>query len=774
MQVYNIHASQGLTSQPPRPKKTCVCLCALLLTSWLAFSSAQASETVSLAEYLALANTAGIHTLFSSDLVPGYYNVTFDPEKTITLEQVEKALASFKLTLKPINANAYAVVRLVESESQPDLPPRTISEPMAIEELVVTSSRYKLVVQRGQSTTKLSNLEILLRPAVGNDAARLVASLPGSASNGVSARPRVRGGRRNETLIEFDGVRLYEPFHFQNFNQLFGSFDTRIIEDVEFSSGGFSARNGDRLSAVMDITPRDTQDLLETREIGLGIFNASYLQAGGSHESDWLIDLRRSTAEYIVGFSEQDLGKPSFADMFAQYRWNLLGKHQFSASLFWFGDDMSLRNSSGTEAASNIYGNTYLWLKADSELSSELNVTSLISLSGIKNDRKGRVSKPNIVTGNLTDDREFRVYNVKQQAEYLKDKSLLFEFGWDYRYLEARYQFDSEFILEPVFQSVSNYNRPTAVSSRVIETGHQYSTYFTSKWSPVDNWVMTLGLRIDGQHYEHSLKEVQISPRMGILYRPMKSTTLRASWGKYSQADGVHELKINDGLTSFAPIQENEQVIVGVEQGLPAGFSLRVEAYKKYGSDVNPYYVNLSSSLTLVPELQFDRFEVAPEEYESRGVEISVEGLLRDIALWANYSVSRTEDFLSGTTVKRSWDQTHAGNVGVALTYRDWQVSFSGSFHDGWLTTPIRLENNAVFVDDRNSIGLGDFRSLDMKATRRWKFGEQELRLEAGITNLLNRQNQVGTEYEMKNGVLESRDKFGLPLVPFFDLYWRF
>lgn len=757
---------------------TSLVLTSLFLAPSLTVSSAGAAEKISLADYLKLADTAGIQTLYSSDLVPGYYNVIYDPDNTITLAQVEKALASFKLALQAIGVNSYAVVRLdvrlVEGEPKLELAPSTDVEPPKIEELVVTSSRYKLVVQRGQSSMKISNLEILLRPAVGNDAVRLVASLPGSASNGVSARPRVRGGQRNETLIQFDGVRLYNPFHFQNFNQLFGSFDTRIIEEIEFSSGGFSARNGDRLSAVMDIVPRDTQDLLATREIGLGIFNASYLQAGGSDEGDWLFDLRRSTTELVAGFSEQDLGKPSFADMFARYRWNLLGKHQLSANLFWFGDDMSLRNSSGSEAASNIYGNTYLWLKVTSELSSALNITSLVSFSGIKNDRTGFVSKPGIVKGNLKDDREFRVYNVKQEAEYLKDESLLFEFGWDYRYLDASYQFDSELILDPLFQTVSNYLRPTTVASGVVETGHQYSSYFNSKWSPVESWVMTLGLRIDGQHYERSLKEVQISPRVGVLFRPMQKTTLRASWGRYSQADGVHELKINDGITMFQPIQKNEQVIFGVEQRLPADFNLRVEAYKKYGTDVNPYYVNLSNSLSLVPELQFDRFEVAPEEYDSRGVEVSVEGTLRDIAIWANYSISRTEDVLAGNKVKRSWDQTHAGNLGVAFTHRDWQVSFSGSFHNGWLTTPVRLENNAIVVDDRNSSGLGDYRSLDVKVTRQWNLGEQTLRLEAGITNLLNRKNEVGTEYELRNGVLESRDKSGLPLVPFFDIYWRF
>jgi len=747
----------------------------LMLGTFLSACFVAAAETVSLAKYLELAEAAGIHTLYSTDLVPRYYNVTYDPESVVTLAKVEKALAGFNLTLRKLNDTTYAVVKRVQQEEQDSTSLKTAATGrFEIEEIVVTSSRYKLVVQRELGSTTLSHLDLITRPAVGNDAARLVSNLPGSASIGISARPRVRGGLQDETLIQFDGVRLYEPFHFQNFNQLFGSFDARIIEDIDFSSGGFSARDGDRLSAVMDISPRDTQDLIPTREIGLGFFNASYLHAGGNSEHDWLIDLRKSTTEYIAGLSEQDLGKPSFADVFARYRWNLQGKHRLSASLFWFGDDMHLRNTSGTEVASNIYGNTYFWLKAESELSSRLNATSLVSFSGIKNDRTGIVNKPELVVGNLDDDREFRVYNLKQQFEYLTNENLLFEFGWDYRYLDARYQFDSNLLIDPVFQGISNFNRPAAYTLEVLETGHQYATYLNSKWSPLDKWVITFGVRVDGQHYEHSLKELQISPRLGLLFRPARATTLRASWGKYSQADGVHELKINDGIEHFQPIQKNEQFIIGLEQSLPGDFSFRIEAYKKYGLAVNPYYVNLSSSLTLLPELQFDRYRVIPEDYDSRGLEMSLEGQIKGIDVWANYSISQTEDTIGGQKIKRSWDQTHAGNYGVAMHYHDWQISLAGSFHDGWLTTPFRQENGVITADSRNSISLGDYQNIDLKVTREWAFETQQLRLEAGITNLLNRENQVGTEYEVKDGVLQSRDKFGLPLLPFLDFYWNF
>ena len=63
------------------------------------------------------------------------------------------------------------------------------------------------------------------------------------------------GWNTDENLVLLDRVELYQPYHLKeaDFASL-GIFDMRMIRGMEFSSGGFSARYGDRISSVVDIT----------------------------------------------------------------------------------------------------------------------------------------------------------------------------------------------------------------------------------------------------------------------------------------------------------------------------------------------------------------------------------------------------------------------------------------------------------------------------------------------------------------------------------------
>ena len=84
------------------------------------------------------------------------------------------------------------------------------------------------------------------------------------------------------------------------------------------------------------------------------------------------------------------------------------------------------------------------------------------------------------------------------------------------------------------------------------------------------------------------------------------------------------------------------------------------------------------------------------------------------------------------------------------------------------------LEKAEIKSGERNSIRFNQYISWDIKLNRSWQIKQQTLRIEAGITNLLDRDNQVGVDYELKDNTLSSNHKTGLPLAPFLDLYWQF
>ena len=107
----------------------------------------------------------------------------------------------------------------------------------------------------GSSVHTLTSQDFEKIPEFGDDALRIANHLPGTASLGLSARPYVRGGLQDETLVLFNDVELLEPFHLKDFQSVFSGFNPSVIESVDVYTGGFPVRYGDRMSGVMDIAP---------------------------------------------------------------------------------------------------------------------------------------------------------------------------------------------------------------------------------------------------------------------------------------------------------------------------------------------------------------------------------------------------------------------------------------------------------------------------------------------------------------------------------------
>ncbi|WP_019670209.1 TonB-dependent receptor [Eudoraea adriatica] len=99
--------------------------------------------------------------------------------------------------------------------------------------------------------------------------------LPGvSSNNELSTQYFVRGGNYDENLVYINGIEVYRPFLVRSGQQEGLSFvNSHMVQNLEFSAGGFQAQYGDRLSSVLDITYKNPT------EFGLNI-EASFLGAG--------------------------------------------------------------------------------------------------------------------------------------------------------------------------------------------------------------------------------------------------------------------------------------------------------------------------------------------------------------------------------------------------------------------------------------------------------------------------------------------------------------
>jgi hypothetical protein len=108
-------------------------------------------------------------------------------------------------------------------------------------------------------------------------------TLPGvSNNNELSTQYNVRGGNFDENLVYVNGIEIYRPFLIRSGQQEGLSFiNSNMVQNINFSAGGFQAKYGDKLSSVLDITYRKPSENAVT-------IDASLLGASATFEGQFL------------------------------------------------------------------------------------------------------------------------------------------------------------------------------------------------------------------------------------------------------------------------------------------------------------------------------------------------------------------------------------------------------------------------------------------------------------------------------------------------------
>lgn len=126
-----------------------------------------------------------------------------------------------------------------------------------------------------QGTLKITTENISKIPGANQGVENILMTLPGvNNNNELSTQYNVRGGNFDENLIYVNGIEVYRPFLVRSGQQEGLSFvNSAMVQNVNFSAGGFQAKYGDKLASVLDITYRTPKDFS-------ALINASLL--GGS------------------------------------------------------------------------------------------------------------------------------------------------------------------------------------------------------------------------------------------------------------------------------------------------------------------------------------------------------------------------------------------------------------------------------------------------------------------------------------------------------------
>jgi outer membrane receptor protein involved in Fe transport len=770
----------------------------LILSCHLSLAADTQWQGRPLVDFIAWLVERDVPIIYSTDLVLPEFTMVDEPVTDDPLAALRDALKPHRLILTDGPGNSFLITRqrgapdgaataaegLAAADNQP--------APVNLTEIVVTSSLYSLQYDPAGPHTFLDREMTTQLPDIGNDAVRAIFRLPGIASGGLSTRSHVRGGIDNEQLFLFDGLRLYEPYHLKDFHSLSTIVDQNAVAGIDFYSAGYQVQFGDRMSGVIDMSMRQPEADTVT-ELSLSFFSASALSMGrfgNDDRGDWLINGRRGNLDLVVDVVNPDYGSPQFEDALMHLGWQLSDRTYISANLLASYDEISINQIDGSERANAKYRNRVAWLKAESDWTNRLSSSTILSITEIGNSRSGVTDIPDVVSGNLTDDRDFNSVSLRQDWKWQASGSWLYSAGFDLKHLDSAYDFDSTLNILPPFDQILD-NQPN-LSKQVLVSpeGAQYAAYLESRWRPLDTLILDAGIRWDQQTYTVSENDDQVSMRFNLLYFLGDRTELRLGAGRYYQAQEINELQVTDGVETFFPAQRATHIVASLAHELSSGAELRLELYeKKYGS-LMPRFENIFDSLVLIPELQIDRLMINAGGARSKGAEIRITGEEDDDKplWWLSYTWSVIDDTTSNGNVRRSWDQTHAVKAGINWDWKKWNFSAAGSAHSGWprtdllvqtITNPDGSTDLLASTTQRNSLRHGTFQSLDARASRRFDITRGELTVFLEITNIFDQENTCCTKYGLQtdsngNQTLQVDTRNWLPLIPSLGVIWQF
>lgn len=661
--------------------------------------------------------------------------------------------------------------------------PAAEAPPVKLAEVVVAPSRFGVTEERVTVTAALTSAELETLPQIGDDLYRSIARLPGLAVDDFSARFWVRGAPNREVLARFDGVELTEPFHLKDIDGALSIVDPQVISRLDLATGGLPVDQGNRLAGALTLESK----VPAKRLVALGLSLSGVGAMGQGRTADgkgaWLAAARRGYPDLALrAAGRDDEIDPRYYDAYAKFEYRIAPAHTVSVHALHAGDALRYRRTNDPDLDS-AYASSYLWLRWRAELPGGPTGETVLSVSRLEWERTGGGRNDGFPFA-LRDDRRLDAAALRQEWTWPLAERALVRAGFEAKTGEMRYDYTLA-RQQTIVAGGRQVTVPIAARTNLRPEGDYAAAFVAGRVRVLPVLVLEPGLRYDRQDFT---RDKDWSPRINAVLN-LGRTTLRAAWGAYAQAQGLHELAVPDGETVYRRSEQAEQKVLGFERPLGGGLALRVEGYERTSWRLRPRWENLDNGYDLFPEVQDDRARLAPSRGRARGVEVLVSGRPGGKLTWnASYAWSKTEERLGARWVPRARDQTHTlhGTATYAPNPR-WQFSAAFQYHTGWPTTDVvyslaPLTNGRRVLVSANGVpynlALPDYHRLDLRATRRFVLKRGELRCFLDLYNVYDRTNYVGYLHRISINGTEIRDRREprdqLPFLPSVGLAWEF
>ncbi len=595
----------------------------------------------------------------------------------------------------------------------------------ALGEIVVTEKR--------RQTTGTERLDIKdmkgLATASGNAVEALIQQQAGvSTHNELSSQYNVRGGSFDENSVYINNVEVYRPLLIRSGQQEgLSVINPDIVESIGFSTGGFEAKYGDKMSSALDITYKQPKKF--EANISASLLGASVYVGVGTKKFSMSHGIRYKTNRYLLGSLETNGEyKPNFLD-YQTYicfrpnqRWsidfigNISDNHYNfvptdretsfgtmedvkSFRVYFDGQEKDVfRTLFGALTISRQFGaNTKLSLIAsafrtkeqetydiqgqywldDTETSENLGVGTYMEHA--RNYLTANVesfklmlnhkTKRHTIEGGLT----YKIEHVEENSrEYeMRDSS-----GYSIPHTGDR------------LDLIYTLNSRNTLNSHRIE-GYIQDTYkFTSGEENSTFYTLNYGIRFSNWSFN---SETIVSPRASLAIIPAfnNNMTFRLATGLYYQAPFFKELRDTTKVNGVTVVTLNNRIKSQRSLHFVAAFDYRfkikerpykftAEAYYKALSNIIPYNVN-NVKVTYYGENMGSGY--------AAGLDLKLYGeFVPGTDSWVTFSLMSTKQKINGKQVPMPTDQRYAINLHFTDYFpgtERWKMTLSLAFADG-------------------------------------------------------------------------------------------
>lgn len=594
---------------------------------------------------------------------------------------------------------------------------------------------------QSDQTQEIKIKDIKMAPSAnGNGVEGIIQQQAGvSTHSELSSQYNVRGGAFDENSVYINNVEVYRPFLVRSGQQEgLSVINPYMVDKIGFSTGGYGAKYGDKMSSALDITYK-TLKAKGKKPVVEGSLAASLLGTDayigiGTRKLSWLNSVRYKTTSYLLGSLEtKGEYKPNYLDYqtYLSYqpnkRWKIdfigyisdnhynfepsdretsfgtmenvksfrvyFDGHEKDRFLTYFGTLGITRNITRNTSLSLLGSAFYTkeqekydiqgqyWLD-QTETSENLGVGTYFEHA--RNYLSARVMSAKLMLRHKVHKHNVEAA-VTLKREHIEENSIEYEMRDSAGYSVPHTGKDLYMIYSMKARNELNANR---METYIQDTYRFSGGIADSTGNGQTHYTLNYGVRMSHWNFN---RETILSPRISLAIIPAnhENTTLRLAAGLYYQAPFFKELRDTTTVNGVTVASLNEKIKSQRSIHFIAGYDYRfrmndqrfkfsAEAYYKALSNIVPY------SVSNVKVVYYGQNECSGH---AAGLDFKLYGeFVPGTDSWLSLSLMDTKMKLNGKSIPLPTDQRYAVNLFFTDYFpgsRKWRMSLKLAFADG-------------------------------------------------------------------------------------------